>query len=66
MYLTNRKFELIGKKKFVAAVFKPQHDFFVIHITTLSINLNDKVYLLKKAQMIYLKANKACIKVFYK
>ena len=35
----------------------------MIHIVTLSINLDNEIYPLKKAQIAHLKANKAFIKI---
>lgn len=61
--LTNRKIELIGKKEFIIRAFDSKHKVFVIYITALNINLSDKVHSLKRAQIIYLKADEAPIKV---
>ena len=48
------------------AILDSKHKVFVIYIATFNINLVDKVYPLKKAQIAYLKADEAFIKVLSK
>ena len=43
-----------------------EHEAFIVYIATLSVDLNDEMYPLKRAQIAYLKANKALTKVFNK
>ena len=50
--------------KFAIAVLDPKHKTFVIYVTALSINLNNEMQPLKKAWIVYLKANKVLTKVF--
>lgn len=51
------------KKKFAIAVLDPENKAFVVYIVVLSINSSDKMYPLRKAQIAYLKADKAATKV---
>ncbi len=60
---TTRQFELIGKKEFVAAALDPEHEAFVVHVAALSVDLGNEVHPSKRAQMAYLKADKAATKV---
>ncbi len=57
--LTIRQVELIEKKGFVTAVFNPEYEAFVVHIAVLSVDLSDKMYPLRRAQIADLKAHKA-------
>ena len=66
VFLTTRQVELIRKKKFAVVALNPEHKVFIVHIAVLSVDLGDKVYLLKKAQIVYLKADKASTKVLSK
>ena len=61
-----RQVELIEKKEFVTAALDSKHKAFVIHIATLSINSDDKMHPLKKAQIAHLKIDKISTKVFSK
>lgn len=65
MLSTIRKIKLIGKKKFIIAALNSDYKAFIIYIATLNISFHrgDKIYLSKKAQIAYLKANEASIKV---
>ena len=63
MLPTTRQVELIGKKEFTVATLKPEHKTFIVHVVALSVNLDDKIYLSKKAPIAHLKANKALVKV---
>ena len=54
------------KKEFVAVSVDLEHKVFIMHVTAFSVNSDDKIYLLKKAAIAYLKAAKASIKVFKK
>ena len=63
---TTRQVELIGNKEFAVAALVPYHKTFVVDITTLSIDPSDKVDLSRKAQIAYLKADKALTKVLSK
>ena len=51
---------------FVAVVLNLKHKAFIVYVFALSINLGDEVHLSKRAQIVYLKAEKAPIKVFSK
>ena len=66
IFLTIRQVKLIGKKKFTIATLNLEHKLFIVYIATFNVNLGDKVHLLKKAQIAYLKANEAFTKVFSK
>ena len=54
---------MIGKKEFAAAALDPEDEVFVIHIAALRVNLGDKVHPSKRAQIAYLKTDKASNKV---
>ena len=54
------------KKEFIAAVLDPEYETFIVYVAALSLNLGDKMHFLKKAQIAYLKADKASTKVFSK
>ena len=56
--------ELIEKKDFVVAAPNLEHEFFIVHIATFNINIGDKMYPSKRAQIAFLKVNKAPTKVF--
>lgn len=63
-YIFNyQKVKLIQKKKFVVIVLKLKYKAFIVHIIVfnISFNIDDKVYFSKKAQIAYLKVNKALI-----
>ncbi len=64
----NRRVKLIAKKEFTTAVLNLDYEVFVIYIAALNISSDtgDKMHLLWKAQIVYLKADKASIKVFCK
>lgn len=51
---------------FAVIAFNLEQKVFVVYMVALNINMDNKVYLLKKVQIIYLKADKASIKVFSK
>ena len=57
---------MIEKKEFAVIVFDPEYKNFIICIAILNINLNNNMYLLKKAQIAHLNVNKVFIKVFSK
>ncbi len=59
---TIRHVELIGKKEFAAAALNPEHEAFIVHVAALSVDSDDKVHSLKKAQIAHLKADKALTK----
>ncbi len=61
MLLTTRRVKLIGKKKFVVIALDPDHKAFVVYVAVLNIssNVGNKIYLSKKAQIAYLKIDKA-------
>ena len=61
--MTIRQVELIRKKEFALAALDPEHKVFVVHVAALSIDLGNKMHLSKRAQIAYLKANEAPIKV---
>ncbi len=60
---TTRRVELIEKKEFAVAALDPEHEAFVVHITVLSVDSDNKVHPSKGAQIAHLKANKATTKV---
>ncbi len=64
--LTTRQVELMGKKEFVAAAFDPEYKVFVVYIAVLSIDSGDEIHPSKRAQIAYLKMDKAPTKVFGK
>ena len=43
-----RQVELIGKKKFAAIAFDPEHKAFIVNVATLSIDSGDEMHLSKK------------------
>ncbi len=64
--LTTRQVKLIGRKEFVVAALDLEYKAFVIHIAALNVDSGDKMHLLKKAQIAYLKADEAYTKVLSK
>ena len=54
------------KKEFAAVVFHPKYKSFIVYIAVLNVNLCDKVYPSKKAQIAHLKADEASTKVLSK
>ncbi len=58
-----RQVELIGKKEFAATAFDPEHEVFVIHVATLSIDSSDELRPSKKVQIAHRKAYEAFSKV---
>ena len=46
---------------FIVATFDSKYKAFEIHITTLSFDSGDKMHLLEKVWIVYLKANKALL-----
>ncbi len=67
MFSTIKKVEWIGKKEFVISSFDPDYKVFIIYITTLNIysDVSNEVYS-SRAQIFYLKVNKALREVFSK
>ena len=63
VFPTIKQVKLIKKKEFAAVVLYLEYEIFVIYIAALSINLGDKMYSLKRAQIAHLKANEAPIKL---
>ena len=59
-----RKVKLIKKKEFVEIVFDPEHKDFVVHIAIFSSDFDNKIYLLKKTWIAYIKTDKAFKEVF--
>ena len=57
--MTTRQVELISKKEFAVVALDLEHEAFIIHVAAFSINSGDEVYLSKRAQIAYLKANEA-------
>ena len=53
----------MGKKELTTAVLDLEYKTFIINITTLCIDSEDKVHPSKKAQIAHLKVDKASIKV---
>ena len=60
---TTKQVKLIEKKKFATAVLDPEHEAFVVHVASLSIDLSDEVHPLKRAEIAYLKADETSIEV---
>ena len=56
----------MGKKEFAIAALNAKHKNFVVYVVALSINSNDEKHPLKKAQIAYLKVDKAFHKIFRK
>ena len=50
---------MIGKKKFAAAALDPEHKAFIVHIAALSVDSGDKMHPSRRAQIAYLKVDKA-------
>ncbi len=61
---TTKRVELIGKKKFAATSLNLEHEFFVVHVVALGVDLGDEVYPSKKTQIAHLKVDEAPTKVF--
>ena len=51
------------KKEFAVAALDSEYKTFVIHIAVLNVDLGNKVYLSKRVQIAYVKADKAFTKV---
>ncbi len=68
MLLTIRRVKLIGMKKFAITILNSDHKPFVVYIAAIntSFNIGDKIHLLTKAQIAYLKVDEALIKIFSK
>ncbi len=66
MFLTTKIVKLIKKKKFVIATFNPNYKTLIVHIATLNISFDTKIYPSKIAQIAYLKANKTLTEVISK
>ena len=58
-----RQVKLIGKKKFATVALDRKYKTFIVYVATLSIDSGNEIYLSKKTQIAYLKANKALTKV---
>ncbi len=56
---STRQVELIGKKKFAAAVLDPEHKAFVGYIAVLCVDSDDEVHPSRRAQSAHLKADEA-------
>ncbi len=63
IFPTSRQVELIEKKEFAVAVLDPKHEVLVVYVAALNVDLGDKIYPSKKAQIVRLKADKASTKV---
>ena len=66
VFPTTWEVELIGKKEFAATAFDPKHEAFVAYIAVFYVDLNNEMYLLRRAKIAYLKADKAFSKVLSK
>ena len=66
LFSTTRQVKLIEKIEFTAIVLDLEYKAFVIHVAALSVNQEDEVHSSKKAQIAYLKADKAFTKVLSK
>ncbi len=56
---STKQVELIGKIEFAAAALDSEHKAFIVHVAALSVDSGDEVHPSKRAQIAYLKANKA-------
>ena len=61
--LTIRQVKLIGRKEFVVAALDLKYKVFVVHVAVLSVDSGDKVHLSRKAQIAYLKVDKAATEI---
>ena len=61
--MTTRQVELIRKKEFPAAALDLKYEAFVVDIATLNVNSDDEVHPSKKAQIAYVKVDKASTQV---
>ncbi len=61
--MTTRQVELIKKKEFAAVALDPEHEAFIVHVAALSIDSDNKVHPLRKAQIVHLKADEAPFEV---
>lgn len=57
---------MIREKEFAAFALNPNYEAFIILLAALNVSPNSKIYYLKKALIVYLKANEAPTKVFSK
>ncbi len=60
---TTRRVELIRKKEFAVVALDPEYEAFIVHVAALSVDLRDEVHPSRRAQIAYLKADVASIKV---
>ena len=58
-----KRVKLIKKKKFAIVALNSEYKIFIVYIATFSLNLGDKMHPLIKAQIAYLKVDKAFTKV---
>ncbi len=56
---TTRWVELIRKKEFTTAALNPEHEAFVVHVATLSVDSGDKMHPSRRAPIAHLKADEA-------
>ena len=66
MFQITKQVKLIEKKEFVIGVLDSEHKVFLVYVAALSMDSDDKIYPLKRAQIAYLKVDKAFIEVFSK
>ena len=65
--MNTKHVNLVGKKKFVALALDPEHETFIVHITSFSSTLlNVDIYLFYRPQIVNLIAKKVFTKVFIK
>ena len=57
---------LIEKKEFATIALDLKYETFIVHVATLSVDLGNKMYLSKRAQIAYLKIDKAFTKILSK
>ncbi len=55
---------MIEKKEFIAATLDLDYGVFIVYVATLNIRPEGKIYLLKRAQIAYLKVDETFTKVF--
>ncbi len=60
---TTRQVEPFEKKEFTTAALDSEHEAFVVHVATLSVNSGDEVHPSKRTQIAHLKADEALIEV---
>ena len=63
VFLITRQVELTKKKKFLATAFNSEHKAFIVYVAAFSVDLSDKIHLLRRTWIAQLKADKASTKI---